>query len=241
MNPAVGEIVEAWQQRWPALRLAHLYASNGEREAGLLAVVLALELGAARFALSDAQLATRKLGFWAEEFDAGAESRHPLSNAIGLRRCAANPAALFLADLEDALPEDVDAQLRRWKKIGAALAAATGGGSQEAAVYPLLWAAYGCLAVAEGLPLAQMPLSVLARGRPGPEVALPLSREYARALHEPWALLPENEFSGRRGQRVLALETLHGLGHAQPGQMADSLIARLARGLRCWRAASRLT
>ncbi|MBK8285416.1 MAG: hypothetical protein IPK97_11380 [Ahniella sp.] len=149
MNPAVGEIGEAWQQRWPALRLAHLYASPGEREAGLLTVVLALELGAARFALSDAQLATRKLGFWAEEFDAGAEARHPLSKAIGLRRSGVNPAALFLADLEDALPEDVDAQWRRWKKMGAALASATGGGSQEAAVYPLLWAAYDCLAVAK--------------------------------------------------------------------------------------------
>ena len=79
----------------------------------------------------------------------------------------------------------------------------------------------------------------LAAGQRLPSVRA-LARQFAEAFGAPLAMIPARTFDGRRGQRVLALETLSDLAHARVFAPPPGPIARLARAFRCWRAASGL-
>jgi len=245
MTTAVDDIAEAWQQRWPALRLAYLYASPNEAEKTLPSVLLALELGAARYALSDQGIARRKLGFWAEEFAAAADARHPLSVAIGLRADALNPALMLIDDFERAHPETTADLLSRLVPIADSLARICSGDAAAPSVYRLLWAACHALARLESLPLAHMPLSEHARGAGGDtgdntQAATRWARTLGEAMTPVWSALPKTAFHGRRGHYVLGCETLHDLTHARLNGAAPTFFANLARGFRSWRAAARI-
>lgn len=245
MTTAVGDIGEAWQQRWPALRLAYLYASPNEAERSLPSVLLALELGAARYALSDEGIARRKLGFWAEEFSAAANARHPLSMAIGLRPHNTNPALMLIDDLERTHPETTADQLTRLVPVAGSLAAICGGDVATQSVYRLLWAACHALARLESLPLAHLPLSEHARGAgedtgDNPAAASRWARTLGAAMSPVWSAVPKSAFDGRRGHYVLGCETLHDLTHARLNAAAPTFLANVARGFRSWRAAARI-
>lgn len=238
---AIADIAEAWQQRWPTLRLAYLYASPDETARGLPAVLLALELAAARFATSDTTVARGKLAFWAGELAHPVGARHPLVQAIAAAPAAHQAAIWFTDDLEQDRPEDVPALLRRWQPVSEQFAQACGGDAASAVLFRILWATSLTLAVADALPLATAPLSVLAGGdRAAPEAGRALARQFAEAFGAPLAMIPARTFDGRRGQRVLALETLSDLAHARVFAPPPGPVARLARAFRCWRAASGL-
>lgn len=242
-DPAVADIAEAWQQRWPTLRLACLYASPGESARGLPAVLLALELAAARFATSDATVARGKLAFWAGELALAGGSRHPLARVVAPAPAAQAAADWFIDDLEQDRAEDIDALLQRWLPVSDSLARACGGDEHTASLFRVLWATSLSLSVAESLPLAAAPLAVLAAvGKgPAPELGQALARAFGGRFRDEWAGIPALAFDGRRGQRVLALETISDLAHARVFAPPPGPVARLARAFRGWRAASGLS
>ncbi|AVP98086.1 hypothetical protein C7S18_13150 [Ahniella affigens] len=239
MTDAAADIAEAWQQRWPALRLAHLFASGGESERGLRWALLVLECAAARFGVSDRRVASQKLQFWTEALDAAArgQARHPLLLGQTWPAATARLPELLHDDLERARPETLQQRLER---LSQAVAQACPEPT-EALLSLTLLASYYALAEQEQLPLAEPPLALLlSGGGADPRPYHELSSGLARALAPRWNAQPKASWQGRRGQRVLGLETLYWLGSDLFPEFEAGRLSALRRSWRAWRAASGL-
>lgn len=235
MSSASADIAEAWQQRWPALRLGYLFASPGEAERGLRLALIVLECAAARFGVSDHRVASQKLSYWCSElgeFGAG-RVRHPLLQDAVLPAGIARLPEYWLANLERARAETLEG-LRLGLQESCSQACAD---PADALLAETLLAAYFSLAEHEHLPLAERPLALLlASDSAHRELSLGL----AQALKPRWNALAKGAWQGRRGQRVLGLETLHWLGSDLFPEFEAGRLAALRRSWRAWRAVSGL-
>lgn len=239
MTTAAADIAEAWQQRWPALRLAHLFATNDESEQGLRWALLVLECAAARFGVSDRRVASQKLQFWAESLDAAArgQARHPLLLGRTWPAGYARLPEFLFGDLEQSRPETLAQRFERLERAANAACSEPA----EALVSLTLLASYYALAEQEQMPLAERPLALLlgaeeSNARPYHE----LSSGLAHALAPRWNAATKATWRGRRGQRVLGLETLYWLGSDLFPEFEAGRLAALRRSWRAWRAASGL-
>lgn len=194
-----------WTQAYPELRVALPFLAPATRAAHGAFVCLVHELEHAAFGIRDAEPATLKLQWWAEEFARAAkgEARHPLTQALA----AATP-----------LPE---VPLATWyAAVGGALAQRD---AEPAANADALLAAFEVLHA----PLAQIEAQLFA---PLAAATLARVRALARALRETAALAD----ALRDGRLPLPLDLLarHRLARGELTQASPAQSAALADWLR---------